>query len=263
MPRKATASIQSTPLVGDTIRPRRRSAGLAAGLADTAGLATDRRAQIADAAAALFAEYGYEATTVRQIADKVGMLAGSLYHHFATKEEMLHEVMRSRIGRMVQDNLNITQLPANAEHRLLASAIMRFRHYVEYWPFHAILLQEGRFFRRHADFAYVVEAKSQAFGAQQAILREGMETGLFRDDMDTYLVIGTIARMLSTAAAWFRSGDIFSTDKPSRYTLDVMLDFNLDCVLRLVRVPSRLAEPVPRALCESMLSTHAGEGWLR
>jgi AcrR family transcriptional regulator len=222
--------------------------------------APDRRAQIANAAAELFAEYGYEATTVRQIADRVGLLAGSLYHHFATKEEMLHAVMRSRIGLMVRDNLGITHLPANAEVRLLASAILRYRHYVEHWPFHAILLQEGRFFRRHPDFAYVVEAKAQAFGAQQATLREGMETGLFRAELDTYLVIGTIARLLSMAAAWFRSGDIISADKPSHYTLDVMLDFNLDCVLRLVRVPSRLAEPVPRAQCESLLSAAAGQG---
>ena len=254
MARKATATMQS-PVVA---LPRRRAAdALAGGLAGA--LVPDRRGQIADAAAELFAEYGYEATTVRQIADRVGLLAGSLYHHFATKEEMLHAVMRSRIGLMVRENSNIAELPANAEHRLLASAILRYRHYVEHWPFHAILLQEARFFRRNADFAYVVEAKAKGFGAQQAMLREGIEAGLFRADMDTYLIIGTISRMLSAAAAWFRSGDIISADKPSHYTLDVMLDFNLDCLLRLVRVPARLGEPVPRAQCESLLRMAAAK----
>ena len=46
----------------------------------------DRRERILAAAAMRFAEFGFGATTVRQIADDVDILSGSLYHHFATKE---------------------------------------------------------------------------------------------------------------------------------------------------------------------------------
>jgi TetR/AcrR family transcriptional regulator, cholesterol catabolism regulator len=222
-------------------------------LTDVNGQSMDRRSQIVESAAKLFAEYGYEATSVRQIADAVGMLPGSLYHHFATKEEMLHEVMTARLRKMSHDNQRIAHLPVDAEHRFIASVIMRFRQYVENWEFHSILLQEGRFFRRHQDFAYVVEAKTEAFAVQQLTLREGMEAGLFRSDMDTYLMIGAISRLLSSAAAWFRSGDIFSSDRPSHYLLEDMIDFHVDSVLRLVRAPSRIAEPIPRAICESLL----------
>jgi hypothetical protein len=66
-------------------------------------------------------------------------------------------------------------------------------------------------------------------------------------------MIGTISRMLSSAAAWFRSGDVFSTDRPTEYSLDTMIDFHLDCVLRLVRSPDRLVAPIPRAACEVLL----------
>ena len=213
----------------------------------------DRRTGILEAASRLFAEYGYEATTVRQIADAVDILAGSLYHHFATKEDMLHAVIRAGLGQMVDGNRTLSHLPLDAEHRLVASVIWRFRQYVEQWQFHAILIQDGRFFRRHPDFAYVVEAKADAFRTQRAILEDGMAAGLFHPGIDTYLMIGTISRMLSSAASWFRSGDIFSSDKPERYTLEAMLDFHLDCVLRMVRTPDRLAEPIPRAPCERLL----------
>jgi AcrR family transcriptional regulator len=51
---------------------------------------TDSRLpQMLDAAARLFCRQGYEGTSVRDIARAVGMLPGSLYCHFATKEDLL------------------------------------------------------------------------------------------------------------------------------------------------------------------------------
>ena len=43
----------------------------------------------------MFAKQGIASTTVREIADAVGMLSGSLYHHFESKEEMVHEIIDS------------------------------------------------------------------------------------------------------------------------------------------------------------------------
>lgn len=48
-----------------------------------------RAPQLLDAAAQLFCRHGYEGTTVRDIARTVGMRPGSLYCHFATKEDLL------------------------------------------------------------------------------------------------------------------------------------------------------------------------------
>ena len=44
------------------------------------------RARIMDEAATLFLRHGYEGTSLRQLADVVGMKAGSLYYHFASKD---------------------------------------------------------------------------------------------------------------------------------------------------------------------------------
>ena len=54
-----------------------------------------RRQELLSIAAELFAERGYKATTVRDIADAAGILSGSLYHHFATKEAMVDELLDS------------------------------------------------------------------------------------------------------------------------------------------------------------------------
>ncbi|SFV12386.1 TetR/AcrR family transcriptional regulator [Pseudoduganella namucuonensis] len=52
------------------------------------------RERILHAAASLFHERGYQGTTVRHIADAVGILSGSLFYHFRSKEDMLLEIMR-------------------------------------------------------------------------------------------------------------------------------------------------------------------------
>src|ERR1700752_2149636 len=49
----------------------------------------NRRVQLLDAAARLFRERGFHATSMRDIAKAVGMLSGSIYYHFNSKEEML------------------------------------------------------------------------------------------------------------------------------------------------------------------------------
>lgn len=51
-----------------------------------------RRQQLLDRAARLFRERGFHATSMRDIARAVGMLSGSIYYHFSSKEEMLAAV---------------------------------------------------------------------------------------------------------------------------------------------------------------------------
>lgn len=66
---------------------------LAVALRDT-GI-TDRHCEILEAAAALFAERGYAATSVRDIGERVGLLGGSLYHYIKSKEALfvrIHDI---------------------------------------------------------------------------------------------------------------------------------------------------------------------------
>ncbi|WP_043512443.1 MULTISPECIES: TetR/AcrR family transcriptional regulator [unclassified Actinoplanes] len=55
------------------------------------------REEIVDAAAALFAERGYAATSTRMIAERVGVRQASLYYHFRTKEQILAEMLEATV----------------------------------------------------------------------------------------------------------------------------------------------------------------------
>jgi len=62
----------------------------------------NRRAQLLDAAARLFRERGFHATSMRDIAKAVGMLSGSIYYHFDSKEEMLLAVYEEGKRRVAE-----------------------------------------------------------------------------------------------------------------------------------------------------------------
>lgn len=59
----------------------------------------NRREALLDAAAAMFAGKGYDGTSIRDIAGAVGMLPGSLYYHFKSKEDLLIAVYRKGVAR--------------------------------------------------------------------------------------------------------------------------------------------------------------------
>lgn len=85
--------------------------------------ADNRRKQLLEAAAELFSTRGYAGTSIRDIADAVGMLPGSIYYHFRSKEELLLAVHGEGV-RLIMDAVNraLGATPADPWTRLEAAA---------------------------------------------------------------------------------------------------------------------------------------------
>lgn len=64
--------------------------------------ASARRAEILEAAAKLFSKAGYDGVGMREIADAAGILGGSLYYHFKSKQQIYIEVHRAALARSAQ-----------------------------------------------------------------------------------------------------------------------------------------------------------------
>ena len=67
------------------------------------GAAGQRRADVVQLAGELFAQKGFRATTVREIAEAAGILSGSLYHHFDSKESIGDEILSGFINDVLAD----------------------------------------------------------------------------------------------------------------------------------------------------------------
>src|SRR5689334_12626068 len=75
----------------------------------------EMRQLVLDTAAALFRDKGYAATTMREVAERCGIRAASLYYHFPAKDEILAEVFDYGVRR-VSDAVRaaVERLPASA-----------------------------------------------------------------------------------------------------------------------------------------------------
>lgn len=213
----------------------------------------DRRDRILQVATRRFAEFGFAATTVRQIADDVNILSGSLFHHFATKEEMLHHIVRGPVLEMRDKTNRIAAARADAEEKLAALVLLDLGEMTQNQEVHAILYNERKLFRRRKEFAYVVQAKNKAYLAWKSVIEDGTKSGLFRRNLDGYLTIMTILRMLNTAADWYKREDSSILVAMGPYTLDQVIDFYLGFILSAVRAPGRISAPIPRAAADRLI----------
>lgn len=74
----------------------------------------DRKQIILSKAAALIREKGYSGTTLRELAQKSGIKGGSIYHHFASKQDILLSIMEETMERLinrVKHSINQAQTP--------------------------------------------------------------------------------------------------------------------------------------------------------
>ncbi|MGY1551315.1 TetR/AcrR family transcriptional regulator [Microbacterium sp. A588] len=83
--------------------------------------------QILDAAAALFAEHGYVATSTRAIAERVGVRQPSLYYHFSGKDDLLAALLESTVRPSTEFALSQEQTPQwRSDPAFALYALMRF-----------------------------------------------------------------------------------------------------------------------------------------
>jgi AcrR family transcriptional regulator len=77
----------------------------------------DTRTRIQDVALRLFNENGYEATSLREIADEVGVTKAALYYHFKTKEEIVTSLIDDRLDKIEELFAWAKSKPPSKEHR--------------------------------------------------------------------------------------------------------------------------------------------------
>jgi AcrR family transcriptional regulator len=83
--------------------------------------------EIRTVALALFYKRGFQATTLRDIAGKVGIQVGSLYNHIASKGDLLFEIMENIMLDLLEDERKVAQTPDVVERmRLLVYHHVRF-----------------------------------------------------------------------------------------------------------------------------------------
>ena len=171
-----------------------------------------RRDEILQVAAELFAAKGYEETTSREIGDAAGILSGSLYHHFQTKEEMLHELVR-RFVTMVPQYQAIVDRGEGPKETIKEMMALGLRTAVSNPEIVAITVHERKFLARHPAFAYVQTAWKQINAVWYGVIQRGVDEGVFRDDLDPRLMLRAINDLAAAAVGLYQPGGRYSVEE--------------------------------------------------
>ena len=190
------------------------------------GSATEpsRREELLAIAAKLFAEKGFRNTTVRDIADAAGILSGSLYHHFDSKESMVDEILSTfqeeLFGQydaiLAGDDDPLAQL----EQAVLVSfdAIDKHRDEV------AIYQNDAAYLLTFERFAYLGDRNQQSREVWLTLLRNGTRAGVLRDDLDLELTYRFIRDTTWVAVSWYRPGGRRTHTEIAKQYLSILLE---------------------------------------
>ncbi|WP_225831331.1 TetR/AcrR family transcriptional regulator [Streptomyces sp. NK08204] len=183
-----------------------------------------RRRELLDTAAEVFAERGYNATTVRTIADHAGILAGSLYYHFDSKESMLEEILRTFLGELWDGYDTVLASGLGPRETLEALVSESFRGIDRRRAAVAIYQKESRQLLAQERFAFLAESQRRFEQAWLSTLERGVAEQVFRADLDVCLTYRFVRDTVWAAASWYRPDGQHSPGQIGRHYLAMVLD---------------------------------------
>src|SRR3984893_11268954 len=173
---------------------------------------SERRADVVQIAAELFAQKGFRATTVREIADAAGILSGSLYHHFDSKESIGDEILSSFINDVLADYraaASSAWSPRDVIEQIVRSTSRTLsRHRAAL----AMLQNDWNYFSTHDRFGYLRKAVSEIERSWVTELERGQDAGAFRADLDARLTYRLLRDVLWIPSQW-RLAEGYTTDQ--------------------------------------------------
>lgn len=214
-----------------------------AALAPTAD-AGGMRQRIYEAAIELFAEKGFHGTSVRDLAQVVGVEAASLYHHFPSKQDLLRTMFDHFMDNILVMIRAAGAGPGSPAERL--AEVVR-RHVL----FHVARAREA--FISHSELrSLTAENRKQVIAKRdryERMLRELLEAGVREgvfEIADIPVTATAILMMCSGVSDWYDPG--------GRLTPEAVVERHVDLVARLV---ARAPVPAARGATTSVVSGKA------
>jgi AcrR family transcriptional regulator len=142
----------------------------------------DRPQEITEAALHAFAEKGYAATRVEEVAKRAGVSKGLLYLYFKTKEELFKAVIRSFVVPKIDELTAVVDSNELSSEEFLRGPFLDFAKTLPGSPVSVLvrlMIAEGP---KHPDLLqfYWDNVISRGLGALQRVIDQGVDNGQFR-----------------------------------------------------------------------------------
>ena len=190
----------------------------------------ERPQEILDAALAVFAEKGFAAARMDDIAARAGVTKGTIYLYFDNKDAVFKALVRESIGAQlgqVLDNVRGFEGKSSDLLRMVVTTVGEFLRTSDRVVLPKIIVAEAGNFPELARF-YREEIIDKGLGAIGAVIARGIERGEFRNVDPQHAARLCIAPVL-LAAVWRTTFAQFDAEP---YDYRGLLDTHLDVLLR-------------------------------
>ncbi|WP_328825515.1 TetR/AcrR family transcriptional regulator [Tomitella gaofuii] len=185
---------------------------------------SERRSELLEIAAGLFADRGMKSTTVRDIADSAGILSGSLYHHFDSKESIVDEILAEFLDELFGRYRRIVDAGEDARTTLEELVRASFGAIDVRHSAVAIYQDEAKHLAANPRFGYLGERAREFRELWIGVLRRGVADGSFRPDLDVEIAFRFIRDTVWVAVRWYRPGGQRSADTIASEYLSIVLN---------------------------------------
>ncbi|MEU9337325.1 TetR/AcrR family transcriptional regulator [Streptomyces sp. NPDC048290] len=178
---------------------------------------------VLEKATMLFAEKGYETTTLQDVATAVGVSRTALYHYVSSKEELL-EMLVEQIGLALADSLgeirSRTDLSHQGKLRALTDLLVRQRaaapHQFRVLDQSESMLPEPLRIRHR-------QARRDVLAQLSGVIEDGIEAGEFKP-VDARVAAFTVLGMCNWVAWWYHPGSDYDVDAVARQLTQSAID---------------------------------------
>ncbi len=173
----------------------------------------NRRRQLLDAAARRFARQGFRATTIRDVAGDAGMLPGSVYYHFASKNDLLLAVYEEGVRRVAANVDGAVDGIAEPWARLEAASTAHLNTVLDRSDYAQVMVRVLPQDAREVSDRLVALRDQYEARFERLVDDLGLPSGAERRDLRLFLL-----GALNWAQVWYRPGAEAPADIARRFT---------------------------------------------
>ena len=175
------------------------------------------------AATRLFAQKGFDRTSVQEIVVAAGVTKGAMYHYFDSKDDLLSEIY-GRVLRAQTEQLEkvaVTEAPVGERLRRACSDVVVST--IENLDDTTIFLQSMH--QLSPDKRMAVRAERRKYHERfRALIEEGQTSGEFRVDKPADIIVDFFFGSVHHLGSWYRSGGRLSARQVGEHYAELLLD---------------------------------------
>ena len=148
----------------------------------------EKQLQILQVAEKLFAEIGFDGTSIRNIAKEAKINIAMVSYYFGSKERMLEALVLSRTSDLKMQLVSILNESAEPMEKLDKLLDLYMDRIIKNRGLYQIVNSESVNHKRALNFHSFTEVKKQNLESLQKIVAQGQEKGIFRKDVNVALI---------------------------------------------------------------------------